>query len=64
MPSDMFDRMATVRADIDKVRHDLAKMCEPSRELSLAITKLDEARLWAFEALSVPHYAATNGDSP
>lgn len=51
--SDEIARMAKLRDDIEQVKHDLALMCEPSRELSLAITKLDEARLWGQEALAV-----------
>ncbi len=51
--SDEIARMSKLHEDIDRVKLDLAKTCEPSRELSLAITKLDEARLWGQEALAI-----------
>lgn len=62
--ADEIERINTIRREVDKLKHDLALMCEPSRELSLAITKLDEARLWAMEAIAIrattrqPDYAA------
>lgn len=51
--SDEIARMTKLREDIDAVRADLIAMCEPSRELSLALTKLDEARMWGQEAIAV-----------
>ena len=66
MAGDMIDRMNTIRDEIDAVRHHLSRMCEPSRELSLALTKLDEARLWAHEAIAnASHiHAMSNGGHP
>lgn len=59
--SDEITRMATLRREIEALQRDLVMMCEPSRELSLAITKLDEARLWGQEALAIKASATTNG---
>lgn len=64
---DLFDRLNTIRDEIDALKFHLSRMCEPSRELSLALTKLDEARLWAHEAISIPayhpHFHTTNGST-
>jgi hypothetical protein len=35
----------SLAADIESVRNDVARLA-PSREVSLALTKLDEARMW------------------
>lgn len=51
--SDEISRMTKLRDDIEAVKLDLAQMCNPSRELSIAITKLDEARLWGQEAIAI-----------
>ncbi len=57
--SDEVTRMETLRREIDALKHDLTLMCEPSRELSLALTKLDEARLWGQEAIAIRAYTHT-----
>ena len=36
-----------IRAEAKQLAHHLAGMCPPSRELSLAITKLEECIMWA-----------------
>lgn len=61
---DLHDRLNTFRDEIAALKSHLSRMCEPSRELSLALTKLDEARLWGHEALTSGLYANTNGESP
>lgn len=55
--NDEISRMSKLRDDIDAVRDDMIAMCEPSRELSLALTKLDEARMWGQEAIAVKAYS-------
>lgn len=57
--SDEIERINSLRDAIEHVKADLSRMCEPSRELSLALTKLDEARLWGMEAIAAPAYSTS-----
>lgn len=50
---DEIARMSKLREEIDGLKEDLTRMCEPSRELSMALTKLDEARMWGQEAIAI-----------
>lgn len=50
---DEIARMTKLREEVDGLKEDLIRMCEPSRELSMALTKLDEARMWGQEAIAV-----------
>ncbi|MCS5729509.1 hypothetical protein N1031_07025 [Herbiconiux moechotypicola] len=42
--------VASAMLQVELLRDQLASELTPSRELSLALTKLDEARLWLGEA--------------
>lgn len=42
----------TVRAKIDWAGSVLVSLCPPGRELSLALTKLEEAMMWANAAIA------------
>lgn len=41
------DRYGVVRGMLHDAAHRLLTLCPPSRELSLALTKLEEAMFWA-----------------
>lgn len=45
--SDQADRYADVRLTMLTTATQIRKVCPPSRELSLALTKLEEAMFWA-----------------
>lgn len=44
---DQSNRYEAIRALMGSAAVDLLGMCPPSRELSMALTKLDEAMFWA-----------------
>ncbi|RLB40899.1 MAG: hypothetical protein DRH30_07910 [Deltaproteobacteria bacterium] len=44
---DQQDRYERIREAMRELALDIASMCPPSRERSLAITKLEEASMWA-----------------
>jgi len=41
-----------IRADAKALAYKLTNFCPPSRELSLALTKLEEAVMWANAAIA------------
>lgn len=49
---DVIDRIAMIREATDNARSVITRLCIDSRERSLALTKLDEARLWGIEAVT------------
>lgn len=49
---DQMDRYEANRADLHGAAYRLLTRCPPSRELSLALTKLDEAMFWANAAIA------------
>lgn len=53
------ERYAWIRANAGQLATDLCQRCPPSRELSLALTKLEEAVFWANAAI-----ARNEGDGP
>jgi hypothetical protein len=49
---DQPERYETIRAHIRITAHQLRTLCPPSRELSVALTKLEEAMFWANAAIA------------
>lgn len=43
---------AAVRGEFMQLAHNLTAMCPPGRELSLVLTKLEEAMFWANAAIA------------
>jgi hypothetical protein len=49
---DQANRYQQIRAQAGALAQELAKMCPESRELSLALTKLDEVVFWSNAAIA------------
>jgi len=54
------ERYTRVRSELKEVATILAYHCPPSRELSLAFTKLEEAMFWANAAIARNETAPAN----
>lgn len=50
--SDQPERYEEVRYLTGDLAHQLTRLCPPSRELSVALTKLEEAMFWANTAIA------------
>ena len=46
-------RFDTISANLRTAGHSMVNLCPPSRELSLALTKLQEARMFAVAAIAL-----------
>lgn len=42
----MYESIYSAIADLESIQIDIARSFEKSRELSMVLTKLDEARMW------------------
>ena len=52
--SDIVERINRVREIIEEAQKELTLLIgDPSRQHSLVLTKMDEARLWAHEAIAL-----------
>lgn len=51
MKMDAMSRWIEVKESIEELQKDIKADCPSSREAVLVLTKLDEARMWAHEAL-------------
>lgn len=49
---DQIQRYTTIREDANRLSLYLNQNCPPSRELSLALTKLEESVMWANAAIA------------
>jgi len=49
---DQSERMGTIRGVCKRARDLILRECPPSRERSLALTKLEEAGMWAVKSIS------------
>jgi hypothetical protein len=52
--NDVIERVALIRDAIEHARSHIVCLCPDGRERALALTKLDEARLWGIEAATLP----------
>ncbi len=51
--SSLESRLDTISADLRTAGHAIVELCPPSRELSLALTHLQEARMFAVAAIAL-----------
>ena len=46
------ERIEEVRNSFSKIYDEIEKLCKPSRETSLVLTKLEEAQFWAIKGIT------------